>query len=80
MWEDYKRVEFANYLQYEDHLIAVDKSANRQKGKDAPHEWMPYNTSYQCQYVATWIEIKYLWELSVTSTEYNFLSYFLGNC
>ena len=80
MWEDYKRVEFANYLKYEDHLIAVDKSANRQKGKDAPHERMPYNTSYQCEYVATWIEIKYLWELSVTSTEYNFLSNFLGNC
>ena len=79
-WEDYKRVEFANYLNYENHLIAVDKSANRQKGKDAPNEWMPPNTNFHCEYISIWVEIKYLWELTVTTAEYNFLSNTLSNC
>lgn len=80
MWENYKRVEFANYLEYEDHLIAVDNSTNREKGKSAPHEWMPPNSSYHCEYISIWIEIKYLWELSITTLEYNFLSNLLIDC
>ena len=80
LWEDYKRAEFANYLEYEDHLIAVDNSTNREKGKRAPQEWMPPNSSYHCEYISIWIEIKYLWELSITTLEYNFLSNLLSDC
>ena len=28
---------------------------------------------YHCEYAANWITIKYLWELTVTTQEYNFL-------
>lgn len=80
LWEEYKRVEFANYLEFEDHLIAVESSTNREKGKSAPHEWMPPNINYHCDYVVVWIEIKYLWELTLTTSEYNFLFDLLSEC
>ena len=65
---------------FDDHLIAVDKSENRQKSAKNPSEWMPPNISFHCGYVSIWIEIKYLWELTVTTAEYNFLDSTLTSC
>ena len=80
LWTDFKRKEFANDMIFDDHLIAVDKSENRQKSAKNPSEWMPPNISFHCEYVSIWIEIKYLWELTVTTAEYNFLDSTLTSC
>lgn len=80
LWNDFKREEFANDMIFEDHLIAVDKHQNRQKGAKDPSEWMPANSDFHCEYVAIWIEIKYLWELTITSSEYKFLDTVISSC
>lgn len=80
LWNDFKREDFANYMIFEDHLIAVDKYQNRQKGAKDPSEWMPANSDFHCEYVAIWIEIKYLWELTITSSEYKFLDTVISSC
>ena len=80
LWNDFKREEFANDMIFEDHLIAVDKYQNRQKGAKDPSEWMPANSDFHCEYVAIWIEIKYLWELTITSSEYKFLDTVISSC
>ena len=80
LWSDFKREEFANDMLFEDHLIAVDKYENRQKGAKDPSEWMPTNQDFHCKYVAIWIEIKYLWELAITSPEYKFLDSTISSC
>ena len=81
LWPEYKRIEYSNDLYvFEHHLIAVDKGENRSKGKKPPHEWMPPNSDYHCEYASNWITIKYLWELTVTTQEYNFLQNLIQNC
>ncbi len=80
LWNDFKREEFANDMIFDDHLIAVDKYQNRQKGAKDPSEWMPANSDFHCEYVAIWIEIKYLWELTITSSEYKFLDTVTSSC
>ena len=80
LWTDYKRIDFANDLLYSDHLIAVDKGENRTKGKSSPAEWMPPNQGFHCEYVSIWVEIKWLWELTITSNEYKFIERTLSNC
>jgi|GEM_PF-2933083 len=79
-WSSSKRKTFANYLAYENHLIAVTASANRQKGSRSPDEWKPGLTSYWCQYGLDWINIKLEWNLSVTSSEWTALQGMLATC
>ena len=79
-WSSSKRKTFANYLSYENHLIAVTASANRQKGSSSPDEWKPGLTSYWCQYGLDWINIKLEWSLSVTSSEGTALQEMLSTC
>jgi len=81
LWPEYKRIEYANDLfGNNDHLIAVDKSENRTKGKNPPQNWLPSNVTYHCEYVATWIDIKYSWELTITTAEFDFLERFIQSC
>ena len=81
LWTDFKRKEFANDMIFEGHLIAVDDYENQSEKKAKnPSEWMPPNIAFHCEYVSIWIEIKYLWELTVTTAEYNFLDSTLTSC
>jgi len=81
LWTDFKRKEFANDMIFDGHLIAVDDYENQSEKKAKnPSEWMPPNTAFHCEYISIWIEIKYLWELTVTSAEYNFLESTLTSC
>ena len=81
LWTDFKRKEFANDMIFDGHLIAVDDYENQSEKKAKnPSEWMPPNTAFHCEYISIWIEIKYLWELTVTSAEYNFLDSTLTSC
>lgn len=64
-WSKRKKNRYYNYLRYDNHLIAVSKSANRNKSDKSPVEWLPPNEEYQCEYVREWYKIKSDWGLTV---------------
>lgn len=70
-WNAEKKMAFANELEDKDHLIAVSKSANRQKGSKSPLEWLPSNEEYICEYICIWISIKEKWSLKPNKDIYN---------
>ena len=79
-WDADKREEYANYLQGEDHLIAVTQGANRSKGAKGPEEWGPPNLDYWCQYATDWTEVKARWGLTMTKRESAIVMDMLGTC
>ena len=38
-WDAERKREYANYLDYDNHLIAVKSVANRAKSADGPEDW-----------------------------------------
>jgi hypothetical protein len=68
-WTRAKKRAYANYLGFPDHLIAVDKKANRSKGKKDPSEWMPPNRAFWIQYLNDWKAIKAHWGLEIDERE-----------
>tara|TARA_B100000686_G_scaffold350516_1_gene446711 strand:+ start:183 stop:2183 length:2001 start_codon:yes stop_codon:yes gene_type:complete len=79
-WNQQKKMDYANHIQYEDHLIAVTASANRQKGARGPDEWKPSNEEYWCDYAQDWIAIKVEWNLTATNSEWAALQDMLDSC
>ena len=74
------REEYANYLQEENHLIAVTAGANRSKGARGPEEWGPPDLGYWCQYATDWTEVKARWGLTMTKIESDIVMDMLGTC
>ena len=68
-WNPGMKEEYANVLEYDDHLIAVQDRANQSKGARGPDEWMPPDESYWCQYATDWAQIKERWDLNMTEPE-----------
>ena len=64
-WSKKKKNRYYNYLKYDNHLIAVSKSANRNKSEKSPVNWLPPNKEYQCEYVREWFKIKTAWGLTI---------------
>ncbi len=64
-WSKRKKNRYYNYLKSDNHLIAVSKSANRNKSDKSPVEWLPPNEEYQCEYVREWYKIKVDWGLTI---------------
>ncbi len=79
-WDNQKKSEYANYMKYADHLIAVTASANRQKGAKSPDQWVPPNKDNWCNYAINWVEIKAKWNLTSTKSEFESLEKMIGNC
>ena len=79
-WDAEMREEYANYLQEENHLIAITAGANRSKGAKGPEEWGPPNLEYWCQYATDWTEVKARWELTMTKVESEIVMDMLGTC
>ena len=79
-WGEAKRRLYANDLSHPHSLIAVSLRANRSKGAKDPAEWMPPNKAYHCQYVATWLALKYHWQLALDAKEKRFLADKIGSC
>lgn len=79
-WSAEQKERFANSMDYANHLIAVDKSANRAKGAKGPEGWQPPNPAYHCQYALDWIAIKDEWELTATAGEWDALEEMLERC
>lgn len=76
-WDPAKRIALANDPL---NLLAVDASANRQKGDADAADWLPANDSYRCEYVALQIAVKAKYELWVTPKEKNAMSDVLEKC
>ena len=57
-WSPEQKRQYANDLSYDNHLIAVQASANRAKGSRSPADWKPPDRGYWCQYAMDWIAIK----------------------
>ena len=79
-WDRERKREYANYLGYENHLIATISSANRSKGSKGPEAWRPPLESYWCAYAINWVTVKGDWGLTVTEAEYAALSEMLATC
>lgn len=52
-----------------ENLLAVDASANRQKGDKSAADWLPSNTNFQCAYVVKQIHVKDKYSLTITPSE-----------
>ena len=79
-WSPEKKIEYANYLEDSDHLIAVHADANRSKGARGPEDWRPTNTEYWCEYAYDWIRIKDTWGLTATQDEWDNLRFMIATC
>lgn len=79
-WSATKKMEYANYLNYKTHLLAVGSSANRQKGDGSVADWVPSNKGYWCQYATTQIDVKSKWGLTVTKAEKEKLTSMIKTC
>ena len=79
-WDADMREEYANYLEEENHLIAVTKGANRSKGAKGPEEWGPPDLDYFCRYAQDWTEVKARWQLTMTKVESEIVMDMLGTC
>ena len=79
-WSPGMKEEYANFLEYDDHLIAVQDRANQSKGARGPDEWMPPDETYRCQYATDWAEIKARWDLTMTEPEAEAVVEMLETC
>jgi hypothetical protein len=76
-WEIRKRAAFANDPM---NLLAVDASANRQKGDGDAATWLPSNKGFRCEYVARQIGVKSKYALWVTPAEGEAMARVLDAC
>lgn len=65
-WTEEQRIMFANDP---NNLLAVSASANRSKGANGPTDYMPSNTSFQCEYVSMFIELSNTYELDIPESD-----------
>jgi hypothetical protein len=72
-WDAERRQAYANDLDDPAHLVAMHRTANREKGARGPEEWLCPNEAYVCEQVASWHEIKRRWNLSMTAEEAEFV-------
>ncbi len=68
-WTRARRKDYANDLDHDEHLVAVDASLNRQKGSKGPDQWKPPLQESWCWYATSWRAVKERWELSMTEPE-----------
>lgn len=61
-------------------LIAVDGPANQEKSDQDASDWLPSNESFQCEYVARQISVKYKYHLWVTPLEKQKMQKVLETC
>ncbi|MFD6816070.1 MULTISPECIES: GmrSD restriction endonuclease domain-containing protein [unclassified Microbacterium] len=61
-------------------LLAVDGSANAQKGDGDAATWLPSNRDFRCAYVARQVAVKATYGLWVTQAEYDAMDRVLVTC
>jgi hypothetical protein len=76
-WPQRERVALANDPL---NLLAVDASANRQKGDGDAATWLPANKAFRCRYVARQVAVKLKYALWVTAAERDAMLRVLARC
>ena len=76
-WPARKRAAFANDPI---ELLAVDASANRQKGDGDAATWLPPNKAFRCDYVARQVAVKLKYGLWMTPPEKAAIGRILATC
>jgi hypothetical protein len=76
-WDEASRTALANDPL---NLLAVDYSANRQKGDGDAATWLPGNRGYRCAYVARQVAVKSAYGLWVTPAEHDAIAGVLDTC
>lgn len=79
-WTSSERQKFANDLGFNRSLIAVSASTNRSKSDRDPASWLPPSKSYRCEYLISWIQVKFRWRLSIDTGERNIIRSGLVDC
>lgn len=79
-WSEERREEFANDMAFRGSLLAVSAGSNRSKSDRDPADWLPPEEAFHCDYVALWIEVKILWDLSVDGAELDALENISAQC
>ncbi|WP_231699809.1 MULTISPECIES: HNH endonuclease family protein [Corynebacterium] len=76
-WTPERREQFANDPM---NLLAVDGLQNQKKSAGDAATWLPPNSAFRCQYVATQIRVKHEYGLWVTEAEKDAMARELGRC
>ncbi|WP_369140169.1 GmrSD restriction endonuclease domain-containing protein [Modestobacter versicolor] len=76
-WDEARRTALANDPL---NLLAVDYSANRQKGDGDAATWLPGNRAARCGYVARQVAVKATHGLWVTPAEHDAIAQVLADC
>jgi hypothetical protein len=76
-WPVAERIALANDP---GNLLAVDASANRQKGDSDAASWLPPQKSYRCAYVARQVAVKAKYRMWVTAAEHDAIARVLQTC
>ena len=79
-WDAARKEDYANSMAADNHLVAVEKYANRSKGARGPEEWQPPDDAYHCQYARDWTSVKSAWGLTATPGEWDALEAMLATC
>lgn len=79
-WTSSTRVGFGNDLGYAASLLAVSASSNRSKSDQDPAQWLPVNKDFYCDYAATWVAVKWRWNLTVDTRERDTITRLLSSC
>ncbi|MEZ5492000.1 MAG: DUF1524 domain-containing protein [Gammaproteobacteria bacterium] len=78
-WTNEAKQAFANDMINKNVLIAVDDGTNSSKGARDPAEWLPPNTTYHCEYVRNWVEVKSIYGLEFDEAEIAAIESILGD-
>jgi hypothetical protein len=68
-WKPERREAYANDRAHPEHLLAVTRHLNRQKGNKSPDAWKPPRQASWCDYATAWLTIKQRWLLMLTADE-----------
>lgn len=79
-WDKTLKVEFTNDFYKSRNLIPVWNSINRSKGPLEPHQWLPPNSDFHCEYINRWVYTKWTWGLSMDNNECHFTQDIIKKC
>lgn len=78
-WTTAQREAFANDVT-RPQLWAVTDNVNQSKGDKSPDLWKPPLSSFYCVYARSWTQVKYYYDLTITSAEKTALTSMLNTC
>lgn len=78
-WSTTKRRAFANDLKHSELWIS-DHPVNMDKGGKDPGRWLPPRKAFRCTYARSYVNVKYVWGLTVNTTEKKALAGVLAQC